>query len=190
MDQIMNSLLDLEGPNEWETWRIIGQCVAHIDDPMPDQIDLRKLLTPPIHEKLATGFLQRQKTDKTWRFLSTDQLIAIASKVETAEIDIDQAPGVYIFCSLVGGNVLKVGQSNDMRRRIALEHLRNGYMNTDSLLIDFVKRNWTVRNEADWHDCLNANEVTALIFPMCGSGEVDRSLIELSLEEMLHPEMP
>jgi hypothetical protein len=29
-----------------------------------------------------------------------------------------------------------------------------------------------------------------LMFPMFGSGNVDRVLIELSLKEMLHPDMP
>jgi len=182
----MNVFLDDEKQKEAETWQIIRKGVPHLDDPMPNQIDLRKLFTPPMHENLGTWFLQRQKADKTWRFLSTDQLIAMASKVETAEIDIDQAPGVYIFCSLFSEAVLKVGQSKDLRNRIACEHLRKGSMNTDSLLIDYAKRNWSVEKEADWHDSLNANEVTALIFPMYGSGEVDRLLIEHSLKEMLH----
>jgi hypothetical protein len=190
VDDIMKFLLDSEGQIEADTWQIISRSVACLENPIPDQIDLRMLFTPPVHEKLATVFLQRRKADKTWQHLSTDQLIAISSKVETAEIDIQQSPGVYIFCSLVRRTVLKVGQTSNMRRRIALEHLRKGSMNTNSLLIDHAQRNWSVAQDAVWHESLNANEVTALTFPMYGSGEVDRLLIELSLKAMLHPEMP
>ncbi len=186
----MNYLLDSEGQFEADTWQIISRSLACLENPILDQIDLRMLFTPPLHEKLATVFLQRQKADKTWQHLSTDQLIAIASKVETAEIDIAQSPGVYIFCSLMKGTVLKVGQTNNMRRRIALEHLRKGSMNTNSLLIDYAQRHWSVAQDDDWHESLNANEVTALTFPMYDSREVDRLLIELSLKELLNPEMP
>jgi hypothetical protein len=186
----MNYLLDSDGQSEVDTWKIIDQYVPSWHTPISDQIDLRMLLTLPVHEKLAMVFLQRQKAEKKWQHLGTDQLIAIASRVKTAENDIDQSPGVYIFCSLLSGTVLKVGQTENMRRRIAFEHLRKCSMNTNSLLSDYAQRHWSVAQDADWYESLNAEKVTALMFPMFGSGNVDRVLIELSLKEMLHPDMP
>jgi hypothetical protein len=173
-----------------EAWRIIGNCLPELHaEQIATQVEVNVLLEPPIYRKLAMWFLQRRKAEQTWQFLNTDQLVGIASKLIDSEIDIDSQPGVYLFCSIADDNVLKVGQSNDMRRRIACEHLQWGCMNTNSLLIDHAKRNWSVANDAEWHGSLRDHEVTALIFPMRNGEKWDRLLIEQSLVGTLNPVM-
>ena len=45
---------------------------------------------------------------------------------EGLEKDIDEAPRMDVFVSLAEQQVLKVGESDNLRRRIARDHLRYG----------------------------------------------------------------
>lgn len=186
----MNGLLDDEDELH-ESWRIIANALPEFgSDPMPAVVEVRRVLEMPIHRTLALWFLQDRQTRQSFTLLNTDQLVNIASKVRDSESDIEQLPGVYIFCSIADGSVLKVGQSQEMRQRIACEHLRKETMNTNSLLIDHAKRRWNIANDVEWHQSLRDHEVTAMIFPMRKSEEWDRLVIEYSLIGTLHPVMP
>jgi hypothetical protein len=184
-------LMQFDGDQEKDTWAVLAKDVVDLNSPeCPEQVSVSELLKPSIASTLATLFLQwHRRAKQKYQFLSTDQLESIASKVVDSEKDIDEVPGVYIFCSIVDRTVLKVGQSNNMRRRIVREHLRKDDMSTDSLLIDYARRNWSVPDGAEWYEAMRDHEVTALIFPMRNSDERDRLLIESSLIGTLNPVM-
>jgi hypothetical protein len=167
------------------TWQVIRSHFAPTElEEMPQQFDVRNLLTPPIAEKRARWFLQRHVADKTWQFLSTDQLFDMATSVSGSEIDIDAIPGIYTFVSLNREVVLKVGQTGNLRERICLGHLRYAYQMTESKLIDFCTARW------EWPTALRQQEITAILFPMTGSGEHDRRCVECDLHKCYSPEMP
>jgi hypothetical protein len=186
----MSHLLD-DDELEVETWRVITALLPDLEEqPIPGQVSIQTLFEPSMYRKLATWFLQRRMAGNDSQFLHTDQLRSIAGRNPQSEIDIDETPGVYVFCSLTELVVLKVGQSGDLRQRIACEHLRKECMNTDSLLIDYARRHWSVPSDAEWHESLREHEVTALLFPMPRSEEPDRLIVEVSLTGTLHPWMP
>ena len=181
----MSDLHDFNDDLQTAIWQVMRSRFAPTElDELPQRIDVRHLLTPPISEKLARWFLQRHIGDKTWQFLSTDQLFDMASSISGSDIDIDAVSGVYVFVSLNQGVVLKVGQAGNLRERICLGHLRYAYQMTESKLIDFCKARW------EWPIALREQEIAALMFPMLGSEEQDRRCIEFGLHSLCSPKMP
>lgn len=180
----MNFIEEEEERRKEEIWQIISRSILDLEDPVPNQINLRNLLTHPIHKKLATMFLLQQKADYNWQILDCDQLVSIANKVPEADYDIDQVPGVYLFVSHGSNNVLKIGQTGDLRERISKGHLMYGDQMIGSKLIGFCKSQW------DWPICLREQDISALMFPMRNSDEQERKFIEFGLQKLLSPHMP
>jgi len=172
------------------SWKILSDELWELNEVMPSQITIPQIFTHPVYERIATLFLQHRKAIVDWQFLTTDQMVAIARRSKDAESDIDQVPGIYMFLSLWDEKVLKVGESKDMRNRIAFNHLRKATQNGYSLLKDYALSHWDVANESKWHELLHTHEVTTLLFRMHGSNRESRLLIERSLQLSLNPLMP
>lgn len=191
----MDTILDeLDREQKRETWRILAEAVPALEEATPPlQIELTSLFnfSPPIHELLATHFLRLNRLGDTAGFMTDEQLTEIASEEmvsdrERLETDIDESPGIYIFVSLVEQQVLKVGQTDDFRKRIAKSHLRYGDQRSESELIFYCKSRW---GGGDWPQCLKDQEITALLFPMHRSDEQDRCFLEHGLKALLKPSM-
>ena len=99
-----------------------------------------------------------------------------------SENDIDSAPGVYVFVSLTNNQVLKVGQTGDMRQRIGQGHLRYGNQQSQSDLIVYCQSKWGV-----WPQSLQVQEITALAFSIHRSTVADRNIVEIALQETSAP---
>ena len=179
------SSMTFEDEHIEETWSVIQEMTDCLDAVSPLEIVVSEFLKPPIHENLAKCFLQQRKKDGCWQILTSQQLEDIASSMVDSEKDIRAVPGVYLFLSLATKQILKVGQSGNLRERICNGHLRYSYGTTQSSLADY----YTTR-ERNWPEALVEEEIVGLLFPMYNSDEQDRCFIEFGFEKMLIPEMP
>ena len=184
-------LTEFDEAKEKDTWLVLSGCVGDLDLPnWSEQVSVSQLMTPPIASRLADLFLRLHCKHKTTSFLTDEQLSDIASEDmgrgrTKSENDIDETPGIYIFVSLVGKEVLKVGQAANMRERIAKGHLRYGNEQSLSDLIVYCRSRWEA-----WPEPLLEQEITALLFPMRASSEKERCFIESGLQELLPCPMP
>jgi len=182
---------ELNQEQEKETWQLLTDLVpalAECDDLSPTGVE--QLLSPPIHEKLATYLLMSSRMRARSTFLTDEQLHDIASEEMKAgrvhwETNIDEIPGIYVFVSLVERLVYKVGESANLRERITNGHLRYGNQQSDSNLVDYCKS----MNES-WPQCIREKELTAVVFPVRGSCTEERQFLEFGLQKLVQPLMP
>jgi hypothetical protein len=169
---------------EAEAWEILVESIPQLnDEPLTAQVVFLDVGTPPIHKKLAVLFLRHRKAQNDYSFLKTDQLFGMTPAGYGSELDIDELPGIYIFLRLVNRDVLKVGQTGNLRTRIARGHMRYGNQPSESNVIVYCKGRW------NWPHCVNDQEFTTLLFPMPTSCEEERCFIELGLSKLLLPVM-
>jgi hypothetical protein len=176
---------DFDRQDAEDTWKILEELVPDLEEAGPPQ--QINLLKPPIHEKLATYFLHVRRVHGPTEFLTNDLLFGIATRSEELESDIDEVPGIYILVSLVQQEVLKVGESRNLRKRITHGHLWYGNRNSESAsgLFEFLKRRGYALPQY-----IRDQEITGLLFPMHLSDERDRRFIEHGLKKLLLPSMP
>ena len=187
----MDTISDEPDRQQEDTWQILAEAVPELKEAAPLQIDLSSLFKPPINKTLATHFLQLNRLGDTASFMTCEQLTEIASQEmasgrEHLETDIDEEPGIYIFVSLVDQQVLKVGETENFRKRFATGHLRYGDQRSEYELIYYCMSTWG--GEA-WPQCLTDKEITALLFPMYPSDELCRRCLEGGLKALLRPLM-
>src|ERR1700735_2593167 len=109
-------------PDE-EAWHILVNLVPALEvTGLAQQVDMTELLRPPIHERLATVFVRLNREQRLARFLTDDQVFQIAAEEMERdrakyEMNIDEAPGIYVFVSLFDKQILKVGQAKNLRER-------------------------------------------------------------------------
>ncbi|QEL18759.1 hypothetical protein [Limnoglobus roseus] len=123
-------------------------------------------------------------------FMTCEDLHDIASEPMTTdraglETNIDATPAVYVFTRLVGKSVVKVGQSDNARRRIVNGHLRYWNQWTASE----VGGSYRAR-DLPWPQSLLDDQITLCIIPMPGKSADERLSLELWLKAKLHPELP
>ncbi len=175
---------------EEKTWLILSTVsdLESLDSQV--QISTEELFTPPIARRMAELFLRLSCKPGKASFLTDEQLFDIASEARKPgklelRANIAAASGIYIFVGLQRKTVFKVGQADDMQKRIVTGHLRHRNQYVQSELVGFFES----RGEA-WPGSLQEQEITLLCFPMHRSSEDERCLIERGLQELLTPEMP
>ena len=71
-----------------------------------------------------------------------------------------------------------------MQERIGKGHLRYGNQQSQSDLIVYCQSRWET-----WPQVLQEQEITALLFPLHGSSEIERCCVEQGLQLLLLPLM-
>jgi hypothetical protein len=180
-------LASLDGEQQAESWRLLTERVPQFVDDPPQSLAVADLLTPPTHTVLATVFVQSQRSKAV--FVTADQLLSIATEEmilgrARMEIELNEVEAIYVFLALVGQEILKVGQAENLRTRIANGHLRYGNRRSQCNLIDYCgSRGWP------WPKCIEDREITLLAFPWRRSSKIERCFVETGLQELLRPEM-
>jgi len=175
--------MDAEKEQENEAWKVIETICPELAGPF-EETTLRQFFdtSSRMCERLAVAFISSKREKRQYVMVCTDQLFAIANHVSMAELDIDECPGMYLFVRINTEKILKIGQTNNFRRRIAEEHLIPGDCRTLSTVIMYCQNSWPV--------CLSEDKIVALLFPMYQSSKEERCFIELGLHQLLFPEMP
>lgn len=122
-------------------------------------------------------------------FLSSDALTKIQEEDRTCGdaarwyTGIEDIPVVYIFASLGSGEFVKVGESENARRRIGRDHLRGDHSASESNIVAFY------RKRGEWPSALA--DMVCLMLPVlgCDPGGERRRAIESFLTSKLDPLM-
>jgi hypothetical protein len=178
---------ELDREQEELTWEILYEKAGlegSISTPSIAAIDLFASRLP---EEMAKHFLVCVRNEKRWDFVTSDQLNEIVSEPMMPgrvrlETNLDEVAAVYVFVSVVQREVLKVGEAEDLRVRIANGHLRYGSAESEL-------RGHCLRYTEHWPECIRVEEITMLAFPMRGCCKSHRCFIEAGLQALLHPRM-
>ncbi len=162
------------------SWNIIGKLVD-LELPDPESAsgsDRQNGLT----------ILRRSYAAHHDEFLSSDQLLAMASKDERyspdTKRDVAESAGLYVFVSLVRDTIIKVGQSESLRRRIATQHLRHENQYDGSTVCGHY-----MRCGHEWPASINNDEITCILLPMPTDTRELRLSVERGLTNLLRPEI-
>src|SRR5687768_17512689 len=137
MDWIDDELREVEGA----VWQLFDGLVPRLDPSLSTDVAVDKLFQGGLAETLATLFIAQQRSRGSYSFLTSDQLLSIATvkgirDAGHPERDIEEVAGLYVFIALAHSKVLKVGETDNLRRRVAKEHLGYGYGNDPCKVID------------------------------------------------------
>ena len=166
-----------------ETWSFLKASLPEIELKKTRHLNVNYHTRQVDFEKtLALVQVASHFDNKTELFLSTEHLCNLAHNPSNEKKDVDEIPCVYIFLSLANNTCVKVGQTNNARERFISGHFNILRNNEESHLCNYYMR--------DWPRCINDEEVVAVIFPMRGSTEKDRLVVESGLTEFLKPLMP
>lgn len=124
-----------------------------------------------------------------FQFFTFDQLRDIAAEKRGGEgpsgdTDFDELPGVYVFTNLVRKAVLKVGESDNVRRRVGRDHLRYGNAQSPVTVRDHYRS-----QPGTWPEQLVDYQLTLCVFRMAKAHEKLRWSAELWLQAKLFPEL-
>jgi hypothetical protein len=179
----VNPLQKYQDDQEAEAWSVLNELAPRLGCGLvPCQVEFASLFRPSLHENLAAGLVQFQRASDHYSFLTPAQLHGMACGLEGSERDIEVVAGVYIFLRLIERDALKVGQTNNLRLRIAKQHLLYCSQVSDSNVVVYCRGQ-------NWPDYIYEHELAALLFPMRNSCEADRCIIEFGLQQLLTPDM-
>jgi len=147
-------------------------------------------MSPPIASRLQNCSYELHYKHKTTSFLTDEQLSDIASEDmgrgrTKLENDIDEAPGIYIFVSLVGEDISQGGPGGQHAGTDCQGALAIRQRAIAGRLIVYCRSRWQA-----WPEPLLEQEITALLFPMSRSSDKERCFIESGLQELLSCPMP
>lgn len=183
------SFLDEHNEAERLTWEVIRQEVPDLANPRWEEApDAGRLFCGQLDRHLATLLLRRARAGRSYRFFSDENLhsMAVAPRPRgrgVRDSDVPEEAGLYVFTRLEEPDVLKVGESSDLRTRIEDAHLRYGRQ-VMSDVIAYYKH-----DSIDWPDAIRIDRITLLVFPLRNSSPEERQLVEAGLHKLLIPAM-
>ena len=122
---------------------------------------------------------------KHWLFFTCDDLHRIASEEMVKsrvrwEDDLNETEAVYIFTDLVHRSVLKIGECDNMRRRLVRDHLRYGNVKSVSTVCDHYRS-----RGSEWPQPLLDDQITLIVIPLPNSSKPERLALEGWLQAKL-----
>jgi hypothetical protein len=182
-----NPIDELDREQAEATWEILYEEAGLDGSSSTQAIATIDLFSPRLPEQVAQGFLQCGRSEKRSCFVTSEQLHAIVSEPMTPgrvrfETNLDEVAAIYVFVSVVQREVLKVGETDNLRDRIAKQHLRYGSAESEL-------KGHCMRYIDRWPECIEKEEITMLAFPMPGCCKKHRCLIESGLQALLCPLM-
>lgn len=183
------NLLDEHDEDERLTWELIGREVPDLANPSwQESPDVQRLFCGQLDRHLATLLLRRARASRSYQFFSAEYVHSIATAPRPSGTgarvpDLQREAGLYVFTRLAEQNVLKVGESSDLRARIEDTHLRYG-QKAKSDVIAFYKC-----DPIGWPEVLRVERLTLLVLPLRDSSVEERQLVEVGLHKLLRPEM-